>query len=102
MEQGKQIRLTPGELTQLIMQDSASVCTLSYFLERAEDTEIKPIIEHALKLSQAHLQKINTILTEEKHKVPHGFKVEEDVDLTAPRLYADSFADRKSTRLNYS
>ena len=92
MEQGKQIRLTSGELTQLVMQDSASVCTLSYFLERAEDTEIKPIIEHALKLSQAHLQKINTILTEEKHKVPHGFKVEEDVDLTAPRLYADSFA----------
>jgi len=95
VEQGKQIRLTSGELTQLVMQymqDSASVCTLSYFLAKVEDTEIKPIIEHALKLSQAHLQKVNTILTEEKHKVPHGLKMEEDVDLTAPRLYADSFA----------
>ena len=42
MEQGKQIRLTSGELTQLVMQymqDSASVCMLSYFLEKAEDTE---------------------------------------------------------------
>lgn len=71
MEQGKQIRLTSGELTQLVMQymqDSASVCTLSYFLAKAEDAEIKPIIEHALKLSQAHLQKVNTILTEENTK----------------------------------
>lgn len=95
MEQEKQIRLTSGEITQLVsqyMEDSASECTLSYLLEKAEDTEIKPVIEHALKLSQAHLQKINTILTEEKHQVPHGFKVEEDVDVTAPRLYADSFA----------
>lgn len=95
MEQEKQIRLASGEITHLCMQymaDSASVCTLSYFLEKAEDTEIKPIIEHALKLSQAHIQKIQTILTEENYTVPHGFKLEEDVDLTAPRLYADSFA----------
>ncbi|MDY0407112.1 DUF3231 family protein [Virgibacillus sp. 179-BFC.A HS] len=95
MEQGKQIRLTSGEITQLWMQymnDSASVCTLSYLLEKVEDAEIKPVIQHALELSQAHLQEINTILTEEKHTVPHGFKVEEDVDLTAPRLFADSLA----------
>lgn len=94
VEQGKQIRLTSGELTHLViqyMQDSGNVCTLSYFLEKVEDEEIKPIIEHALKLSQDHLQKISAILTEEKHAVPHGFKVEEDVDLTAPRLYSDSF-----------
>ncbi|MDY0393434.1 DUF3231 family protein [Virgibacillus halophilus] len=94
MEQGKQIRLTSGEITQLCLQymeDSASICSLSYFLEKAEDKEIKPIIEHALKLSQAHVQKINHIFTEEKYKVPYGFTVEEDVDLSAPRLYADSF-----------
>ncbi|WP_085990972.1 DUF3231 family protein [Oceanobacillus senegalensis] len=95
MEQEKQVKLTSGEITQLFnqyTQDSASVCMLSYFREKAEDTEIKTVIEHSLKLSQAHLKKINTILTEEKHKVPHGLKVEEDVDLTAPRLYADSYA----------
>ncbi|KRG14780.1 DUF3231 family protein [Lederbergia galactosidilytica] len=94
MVEGKQIRLTSGEITQLYMQymeDSATVCSLSFFLEKAEDTEIKPIIKHALQLSQTHVHKIKSILTEEKHKIPHGFKVEEDVDLTAPRLYADSF-----------
>ncbi|PAE30261.1 hypothetical protein CHI07_04935 [Paenibacillus sp. 7884-2] len=94
MEQEKQIRLTSGELSQLLyqyMEESASVCALSFFLEKAEDEEIKSVIEHALKLSQSHVQKISSILTEEKHKVPLGFSVEGDVDLTAPRLYSDGF-----------
>lgn len=94
MEQRKQIRLTSGEITQLVnqyMEDSASICSMSYFLEKVEDAEIKPVIEHSLQLSKEHIEKITAILAEEKHQVPHGFKVEEDVDLTAPRLYADSF-----------
>ncbi|MEK3905955.1 DUF3231 family protein [Oceanobacillus sp. FSL W7-1309] len=94
MEQEKQIRLTSGELSQLLyqyMEESASVCALSFFLEKAEDGEIKQVIEHALKLSQSHLQKISSILTKEKHQVPLGFSVEGDVDLTAPRLYSDGF-----------
>ncbi|MFC3015041.1 DUF3231 family protein [Virgibacillus litoralis] len=94
LEQEKQIRLTSTEIAQLwaqYMNDSASICMLTYFLEKAEDAEIKPVIAHALELSQAHIQKLTTIFTEEKNKVPHGFKVEEDVDLTAPRLYSDSY-----------
>ncbi|MBP2075915.1 DUF3231 family protein [Oceanobacillus polygoni] len=94
MQEDKQIRLTSGELSQLLnqyMEESASICALSYFLEKAEDEEIKPVIEHALKLSQSHLQKITSILTEEKHQVPLGFTVEGDVDLNAPRLYSDGF-----------
>jgi hypothetical protein len=73
------------------MNDRASICMLAYFLEKAEDAEIKPIIAHALELSQAHIQKVTAILTEEKNKLPHGFNIEEDVDLTAPRLYSDSY-----------
>ncbi|MUV37814.1 hypothetical protein JNUCC1_01620 [Lentibacillus sp. JNUCC-1] len=95
MEQGKQIRLTASEMGELwgqYMNDSASICMLTYFLEKAEDTEIKPVIAHALELSQAHVQKIAEILTEEKNVIPYGFKLDEDVDLTAPRLYPDSYA----------
>jgi len=91
---GSQIRLTAGEIAQLWIQylnDSASVCVLSYFLEKAEDDEIKPIIKFSLELSQSHIQKISDILTEEKNVVPCGFSVKEDVDVTAPRLYSDSF-----------
>lgn len=89
-----QIRLTAGEMAQLWAQylnDSSSICVLSFFLEKAEDEEIKPIIEYALELSKSHIKIITAIFTEEKNVVPHGFRIEEDVDLTAPRLYSDSF-----------
>lgn len=93
-EKGNQIRLTAGEIAQLWIQylnDSSSICVLSYFLEKAEDGEIKHIIKFALELSKSHIQKITAILTEEKNVVPYGFSIKEDVDLTAPRLYSDSF-----------
>lgn len=64
-----QIRLTAGEIGQLWLQylnDSSSLCVLTYFLEKAEDVEIKPIIEFALELSKSHIQKITAILTKEK------------------------------------
>jgi hypothetical protein len=90
----KQIRLTAGELGQLWAQylnDSGSACLLAFFLEKVEDGEIKPLIEFALQLSTSHIQKVSAILTEEKNVVPTGFSIEEDVDITAPRLYSDSF-----------
>ncbi|MCM3727873.1 DUF3231 family protein [Neobacillus cucumis] len=94
VEKGIQIRLTAGEVAQLWSQyqnDSAGICVLTYFLEKAEDDEIKPIIEYALGLSKKHIQRITDILTEEKNVVPNGFNLKQDVDLTAPRLYSDSF-----------
>ncbi|WP_223587629.1 DUF3231 family protein [Neobacillus bataviensis] len=93
-EKGNQIRLTAGEIAQIWIQylnDSSSICVLSFFLEKAEDEEIKPLIKYALDLSQSHIQKITAILKEEKNVVPYGFSIEEDVDLSAPRLYSDSF-----------
>lgn len=93
-EMETQIRLTAGEIAQLWVQylnDSASKCLLTYFLEKAEDDEIKPIIEYALELSDSHIKIISSILTEEKNVVPDGFRIGEDVDLTAPRLYSDGF-----------
>jgi hypothetical protein len=94
MEDKSQIRLTAGEIAQLWIQylnDSSSICVLSFFLEKAEDDEIKPIIKFALDLSKSHIEKITAILTEEKNVVPYGFSIKEDVDITAPRLYSDSF-----------
>ncbi|MEH6908855.1 DUF3231 family protein [Neobacillus drentensis] len=94
MEQGKQIRLTSMEIAQLwgqYMHDSGSVCVLSYFLEKAEDLEIKPVIEYSLELAKKHIEKLTSIFNEEKYAIPHGFKIEEDVDLTAPRLYSDNY-----------
>lgn len=94
MENLKQIRLTSSEMAQLWTQylnDSASKCILTFFLEKAEDMEIKEVIDYSLELSTQHIQKLTAIFTEEKHTVPHGFKVEEDVNVTASRLYSDVF-----------
>jgi hypothetical protein len=94
MENGSQIKLTAAEYAQLwaqYMNDSGSICMLSFLLSKAEDAEVKPIIEYALQLSQLHIQKLTEFFTKEKYKIPYGFKVEEDVNLSAPKLYSDSF-----------
>jgi hypothetical protein len=94
MSEGKQVRLTSGEISQLwtqYMNDSASICLLSHFYEKAVDAEIKPLIKHSLELANAHINKISAIFTQENNVIPHGFKLEEDVDLTAPRLFSDIY-----------
>jgi hypothetical protein len=94
MENERIVKITSAELTQLWSQylnDSGSVCVLTFFLEKAEDPEIKQVIEFALQLSKTHIQKLHTFFNEEKYPVPYGFKLEEDVDLSAPKLYSDSY-----------
>ncbi|MBU3568636.1 DUF3231 family protein [Priestia aryabhattai] len=94
MEEKKQIRLTSAEIAQLWAQylnDTASECMLLYFLEKVEDGEIKPIIEYAAQLSSTNIQKVRTILIEERNTLPQGFKVEDDVNLKAPRLFSDTY-----------
>jgi hypothetical protein len=94
MEIDKKVMITSAELAQLwaqYMNDSGSSCILTFFLEKAEDPDIQPIIEFALRLSKTHIEKLKVFFNEEDYAVPHGFKVEEDVDLSAQKLYSDSF-----------
>mgnify|MGYP001051876724 FL=1 len=94
MENERKVKITSAELAQLwaqYMNDSGSVCVLTFFLEKVEDPEIKPVIEFALQLSKTHIEKLTVFFTQEDYAVPYGFKVEEDVDLSAPKLYTDSY-----------
>jgi hypothetical protein len=94
MEIDKKVLITSAELAQLwaqYMNDSGSACVLTYFLEKVEDPEIKPIIEYALQLSMKHIEKLTVFFNEEDYRVPHGFKMEDDVDLSAPKLFTDSY-----------
>jgi hypothetical protein len=59
-------------------------------LAHMEDIEIKSVIEHALNLSEQHIQKIKNFLDQEKYPLPTGF-TDEDVNLNVPRLYSDTF-----------
>lgn len=94
MDKEKQIKLTTGEMAQLwaqYMNDSGSICVLTHFLEKAEDEEIRPVIEFALNLSKTHIQKLTSIFVEENFIVPNGFKVDEHVNLASSKLFSDSF-----------
>ncbi|WP_010532080.1 DUF3231 family protein [Lentibacillus jeotgali] len=93
MEPEKDVKLTSAEITQLwtaYMNESANICQFQYFLAKVEDKEIRPIIQHVLELAQSHINKITEIFNKENYPIPYGFKMEEDVDITAPRLYADT------------
>nr|WP_263327034.1 DUF3231 family protein [Neobacillus sp. Marseille-Q6967] len=87
------IPLTTAEMSCLwsnYVADSMSICVLKYFLVNNEDTEIKQVVEHALDLSQQHVEIIRGIFTEENIPIPQGF-TNDDVNLKAKRLFSDSF-----------
>ncbi|WCK56384.1 DUF3231 family protein [Aneurinibacillus sp. Ricciae_BoGa-3] len=87
------IRLTAPEIANLwtnYMNDSMAICVLKYMLEKVEDREIRPVFEYALELAKVHVKTIAGIFKEEGYPVPYGF-TDEDVNLKAPRLFADTF-----------
>lgn len=91
MESKHNIRLTSAELGSLwtqYMDDSMATCVLKYFLNKVEDSEIKPIVEYALSLAEKHTGVISDIFTHEQHPIPIGF-TKDDVNVEAPRLFSD-------------
>lgn len=72
------IELTSAEIANLwsnYMSDTSAICTIGSFLSHVDDTEIRSILEFAIQLSQAHVQKLQSIFTEEQHPIPDGFSV---------------------------
>jgi hypothetical protein len=94
MQSENTIKLTSAEISGLwtaYMNDSLSICVLKYFLEKAENSEIRPVVEYALDIAQTHIAKLTAIFNREDFPIPYGFKDDEDVDLTAPRLFSDAY-----------
>ncbi|MDT8860379.1 DUF3231 family protein [Alkalihalobacillus sp. MEB130] len=88
-----EMKLTSSEIGTLwsgYLADSMANCVLQYFLHNVEDTEIKPIIEYALGLTEEHLNYKNELFEKENFPVPHGF-TDHDVNVHAPKLFSDSF-----------
>lgn len=87
------IRLTAAEIGNLwttYMTDSMSTCVLKYFISKTQDTEILPILEFALGISQTHIKTITEKFNQEGFAIPIGFG-DQDVDINAPALYDDNF-----------
>jgi hypothetical protein len=87
------IRLTSSEIGGLwanYITDSLFICVYRYYLAKVEDKEIRNVLEHALDISQQHVDVVANIYKEEGHAIPHGFS-EEDVQVDSPRLFSDEF-----------
>ncbi len=75
--------------TQYI-NDTASICVLTYFLEKVEDEEIRPIIKEGVVRARKHIKLAKDIFTKMDFPIPIGFG-NNDVNIGAPRLFSDSF-----------
>lgn len=92
METEHHIRLTSAEVSNLwtsYINNSLSICTLSYFLDKTEDTEIKAVLEFVLDVARKNLEGAKVIFKEENYPIPIGF-TKDDVNLKAKRLWADT------------
>jgi hypothetical protein len=79
-----------GKLWAIYMGNTMTVCILKYYLQHVEDPDIKIILQGSLDLCKEILQGIKEIFVKETIPVPNGF-TEDDVNLGAPRLFADEF-----------
>jgi len=79
-----------GGLWGVYMQESMTVCFLTYLLVHLQDGEIIPLAEEALDISKARLEKIKAFFLAEHFPIPAGFS-EGDLNLTAPALFHDTF-----------
>ena len=87
------IRLTAPEIANIWSQyqnDSMAICMYKYMINIVEDVSIRPILECSLRLAEGQIMIIRDFLIQEKFPITHGF-TEDDVDLSAPRLYSDEF-----------
>ncbi|MDQ6600861.1 DUF3231 family protein [Bacillus salipaludis] len=93
MESEHNKRLSASEVAQIwsaYMNSSMCNCLFTYFLEVTEDSQIHSIIKKGLELSETHLAKLSLLFQKEGYAIPNGFKVDEDVNISAPRLFSDS------------
>jgi hypothetical protein len=79
-----------GKLWATYMGNSMSIQILNYFLQHCEDEDIKMLLENGLSLSKDFTQRIEGVFKNENFPIPIGF-TKDDVNLGAPRLYADEF-----------
>lgn len=79
-----------GKLWASYVGNTMGICTISYYLKHVEDSKIKGVLEHALRLSQQFSKEIKIMFEQSNFPIPVGF-TDEDVNLDAPRLYFDDF-----------
>ncbi len=87
------IRLTSAEIGGLwaaYIQESMTLCLLTYFLHHNQDDDIKKVLQQAYQITDGHLQWITALFEKEGIPIPDGF-TEKDLNLNVPPLFYDMF-----------
>jgi len=87
-------RLTSAEVANLWSQylnDSLAVCFIKHSLTRAQDPDVRSVLEFAQKLSLGHLEQVKQFFGQEGYDLPVGFTDEDIVNPNAPALFSDDF-----------
>ncbi|MDF9407443.1 MAG: hypothetical protein A4E52_00860 [Pelotomaculum sp. PtaB.Bin013] len=79
-----------GACWNTYMQYTMFVCIFKYFSQTAEDNEIRPIMEDAVDICAKRVKWVTELFNKEGLPIPFGFS-DNDVDLTAPRLFTDPY-----------
>ena len=79
-----------GGLWGIYLQESMTLCFLTYLRQHLQDGQIVPLADEALQISKSRLEKIKKIFEAENFPIPAGFS-EGDVNLKAPPLFHDTF-----------
>jgi spore coat protein CotF len=77
-----------GQLWEGYIADSNAKCILQYFVAKAQDPEIRSVLEYALQLTINHQNVRTQIFNSVGFPIPHGF-TDEDVEPNAKRLFSD-------------
>ncbi|MDF2038487.1 DUF3231 family protein [Cytobacillus oceanisediminis] len=94
MSDNQNTALTAAEIAQLwsaYLNSSMCNCIFTYFSHTVEDQELQSMLQDSIQLTEKHLQKLTGFFENEGLSVPYGFKAEEDVKATSPRLYSENF-----------
>jgi len=86
-------RLTGSEIAQLwatFMQYTLLTCVFSYFERTVQDPPIKGLITETLSRIQKRVSFVASTFQNENIPIPMGF-TEQDVDLSAPPLFSETF-----------
>ncbi|HZK54684.1 MAG TPA: DUF3231 family protein [Desulfosporosinus sp.] len=79
-----------GLIWRTYLCESMAKCYLSYFVEKSKDPDTRAVLKFALEGSRQHINDITDIFKGAKFPIPYGF-TEEDFDVTAKKLFSDSF-----------
>ncbi|ARU60740.1 hypothetical protein CBW65_06290 [Tumebacillus avium] len=90
MQTNRLVSAELGSLWQCYVSESMSHCFMNYFDRTMDEPEGKQLLGRLLDLQKGHLAALRHFFEREGIPLPRGF-MEEDVNLSAPKLFNDAF-----------